>query len=351
MRLDKDLQCMQILEGLIQSIPPDHAVVLIALSQPPSAYSYLFKSQVFTPPCIIDCFTDPYAWKMMSKSSGSTFPLFAGDSSSEAVINSLTQKITAIHPERTKISLVFDCINPMIDYFGVHSIARFLQTLRHHPCICSLCTLLHEDGFGTRKQQESVSLCTYNASCTLTLSPAQGLIDKASMKSSLIHKVMGADRDSTNAHGKLTIRMKKRSGCIKVEHLEYWVLSSTRIECVGRSKGHAVPQHPTATLKSDPNSGQNAAESNAAASVAHQFAGGMKLNLSEEEIAARNRVQLPYEHQGQNSLYSTSDYRDYLPTEAGGNKQGEGRLGHILYVRDSDSEPDSDEDPDDDLDI
>jgi hypothetical protein len=30
---------------------------------------------------------------------------------------------------------------------------------------------------------------------------------------------------------------------------------------------------------------------------------------------------------------------------------GEGRLGHILYVRDSEGEHDSDEDPDEDLDV
>jgi len=83
------------------------------------------------------------------------------------------------------------------------------------------------------------------------------------------------------------------------------------------------------------------------------LAGGMRLSVSEEEAAARAAVPLPYEHQGQGSLYTTSDYRDYLPMEAGGRKQdSSGRLGHILYVRDSDSdEPDSDEDPDDDLDI
>ncbi len=91
-------------------------------------------------------------------------------------------------------------------------------------------------------------------------------------------------------------------------------------------------------------------------------------------------------HAMQGAAYQTGDFRDYLPPEAGGRARpgsaagsragqpdpaalgtaaaatagGEGqqqqqqqqRLGHILYVRDSASEPeDSDEDPDDDLDI
>jgi hypothetical protein len=50
------------------------------------------------------------------------------------------------------------------------------------------------------------------------------------------------------------------------------------------------------------------------------------------------------------------DARQYLPPAAGGfgpgaeGQLGSGKLGHILYVRDSEEEHDSDEDPDDDLD-
>lgn len=73
-------------------------------------------------------------------------------------------------------------------------------------------------------------------------------------------------------------------------------------------------------------------------------------------------MQLPYAHQGVGRAYDTGDARQYLPPAAGGFGPGvaEGgggaptggsRLGHILYVRDSDEEHDSDEDPDDDLDV
>lgn len=75
-----------------------------------------------------------------------------------------------------------------------------------------------------------------------------------------------------------------------------------------------------------------------------------------QERAAKEKVVLPYEHQGQSSIYQAADFREYLPPAAGGHGaaaggSGENRLGHILYVRDSDEEHDSDEDPDDDLDI
>lgn len=67
-------------------------------------------------------------------------------------------------------------------------------------------------------------------------------------------------------------------------------------------------------------------------------------------------MELPFEHMGRSARYATTDFESYLPPAAGGRGagralEGAGKLGHILYVRDTDSEHDSDEDPDDDLDI
>lgn len=88
------------------------------------------------------------------------------------------------------------------------------------------------------------------------------------------------------------------------------------------------------------------------ASLPPQLAGGMVLSRTAEEESARARVSLPYEHQGQGARYDPgTDFRQYLPPEAGGTAGGGRRLGHILYLRDSGSEADSDEDPDDDLDL
>eukprot|EP00201_Polytomella_parva_P000670 CAMPEP_0175079972 /NCGR_PEP_ID=MMETSP0052_2-20121109/25198_1 /TAXON_ID=51329 ORGANISM="Polytomella parva, Strain SAG 63-3" /NCGR_SAMPLE_ID=MMETSP0052_2 /ASSEMBLY_ACC=CAM_ASM_000194 /LENGTH=392 /DNA_ID=CAMNT_0016350519 /DNA_START=302 /DNA_END=1480 /DNA_ORIENTATION=+ len=82
-------------------------------------------------------------------------------------------------------------------------------------------------------------------------------------------------------------------------------------------------------------------------------AGGMRLGLQ-----AKEKVVLPYQHTGEGRIYrEAADFREYLPPAAGGHGAaaggaGENRLGHIMYMRDSDSDGcDSDEDPDDDLDI
>lgn len=105
----------------------------------------------------------------------------------------------------------------------------------------------------------------------------------------------------------------------------------------------------------------------------------MSLTLSPEEVEARRAVALPYELQRVRSrvvpkqwrcapmstdlcppyklrplppqdrgLLAETDARQYLPKAAGGlSATG----GHVLYVRDSESELDSDEDPDDELDF
>jgi hypothetical protein len=72
----------------------------------------------------------------------------------------------------------------------------------------------------------------------------------------------------------------------------------------------------------------------------------MRLGLTEEERAARERVVLPFERARGGGSGGEEG--------VGGAGAGSGpapRLGHILYVRDSEGEADSDEDPDDDLDL
>ena len=77
-----------------------------------------------------------------------------------------------------------------------------------------------------------------------------------------------------------------------------------------------------------------------------------------EEASARANVVLPFEHLGAGRLYDEGNFLAYLPRDAGGARTensavNKGR-GHIMYVRDSDSDasaPDSDEELDEDIDI
>jgi hypothetical protein len=78
----------------------------------------------------------------------------------------------------------------------------------------------------------------------------------------------------------------------------------------------------------------------------------MRLGLSAEERAARERVVLPFERASAGSWERGGSGAGSGVGEGGGGGGGGGvRLGQIHYVRDSEGEADSDEDPDDDLDL
>lgn len=104
------------------------------------------------------------------------------------------------------------------------------------------------------------------------------------------------------------------------------------------------------------------AEAEAEAAAARRLHASVPFNLgvnpSVEEASARANVVLPFEHQGAGRHYDEGNFLAYLPRDAGGARTensavNKGR-GHIMYVRDSDSDasaPDSDEELDEDIDI
>ena len=104
------------------------------------------------------------------------------------------------------------------------------------------------------------------------------------------------------------------------------------------------------------------AEAEAEAAAARRLQASVPFNLgvnpSVEEASARANVVLPFEHQGAGRHYDEGNFLAYLPRDAGGARTensavNKGR-GHIMYVRDSDSDasaPDSDEELDEDIDI
>jgi hypothetical protein len=68
-------------------------------------------------------------------------------------------------------------------------------------------------------------------------------------------------------------------------------------------------------------------------------------------LLARGSVALPYEKIRNLSLDGGSGSVEIQGKGVSAGERKEGTLGHIMYVRDSESEHDSDEDPDDDLDF
>lgn len=246
------------------------------------------------------------------------------------------------------------------DYMQVLAV---LERLRRLPAISSVLLGLHKD---LHAEQEVAALRRL-AACEVALSPLTGLQRDAAL----------ALTRQLQPHGALSVSHKRRTGRVHVEQSVYTLL---------RGGGIAFGPMPSAADVSEQRvvaaAAAAAASSSAASSVAssagRQDAGGgaaqppqvsghassasepptsalhgMRLTRTQQEEEARQRVVLPYEHQGQSSAYSTGDFLDYLPPAAGGHGAGggQGKLGHIMYVRDSDNDADSDEDPDADLDI
>jgi elongator complex protein 5 len=328
---------------------PGRSVTIAAFAEPPSAYHYLLnrignRSIVH----YLDCWTNPYGWPTTALSekkqqqSSRQLPATPGAAvlpllqSPPKGLDELLQHVSA----QPKTLLFIDSMSPLLDVFGLPAVCSLLTKLRNNAV--NTVFLLHSD---LHSQHEISTLC-YGSACLAELVPANERPEHC-----------------VQPHGRLSLKFRRKSGAVKTEGLDYRINNNkTGVEflpsvstaaSVPSSKPAAAPATVTAAPLATTGSAPSAAATSAMNGLGQQLAGGMRLDVSAEEAAARSQVQLPYEHQGQGQLYASGgDFRDYLPEAAGGRRRGTGRLGHILYVRDSDSEdPDSDEDPDDDLDV
>ena len=304
------------------------SIAIVAVGEPPATYHRIFKSAGVTASDIIDCFSNAYGWETIDSKNASLSALPLFDTSINGLYELQRRLIGEDSPHQTNKIVIIDSLSPLIKAFGLHAVYALLSTLRQR--VTSLVYSLHAD---LHPQHEIDTLC-HGLACLVQLGPASE-----------------RPQGHVQPHGRLNMKFRKKSGAVKTEGLDY------RIE-IGKGVQFLPPLTPIVGTASDVSGAQVAAQPAPSSSAAvgvlgQQVAGGMRLDVSSKEAAARAEVQLPYEHQGQGQLYASGgDFRDYLPEAAGGRQRGNGRLGHILYVRDSDSEdPDSDEDPDDDLDI
>lgn len=246
--------------------------------------------------------------------------------------------------------VVIDSLDHLLQHAGIHEVLCFLEDLRSHPDISSVCGMIHKDLHPPQVLAALTSVCT----ASMLLQPIQGLQkDMAAMTKG---------KHTWAPHGLLQLHLKRHTGRVRVESELYSLSQGGGIETDAAPQEVITAQllaaHNVGRLESQHDKRQEAQERQAQAEEEAGLAlltrqAGMKLTLTQEEQLARQAVVLPYEHQGAGQAYKTGDFKDYLPQAAGGSGRGagEGSLGHILYVRDSASEHDSDEDPDDDLDI
>ena len=289
--------------------------IFVCIDRPPKAY------EKTTGALIVDCCSDPCG---VVKSMGwdtkdNMYPLFASQDSIDGLMSEIYKAESSIEGA---FVVAIDGLSHMMHHFGPRRVAIFLQHLRNSERIQSVVVQLH----GDLHERHEINLVCQSAACWVCLEPGWGLMADDPVR-------------RCESLGRMIIKMRKTQGCKKTEIFDYWIdyENGMRFEPwkpVSQAKDVQPMEDTSYPRQQD----------------LHNMIGGMRLDLSEQEQKAKTDVVLPYEHQGKHSsVYHTNDFRDYLPPEAGGHGNS---LGHILYVRDSDSEEyDSDEDPDDDLDI
>eukprot|EP00878_Enallax_costatus_P015900 GHUV01016668.1.p1 GENE.GHUV01016668.1~~GHUV01016668.1.p1 ORF type:complete len:406 (+),score=104.06 GHUV01016668.1:266-1483(+) len=330
---------------------------------------------------VTDCYSDPCGWLSTSVQAGQQVQW-----SDLKALQQLAQADAAGWSAAAEVSSPGSCcvviagLSTLLMRHPTIHVIQALLALRANPVVSSMLLAVHQDLHPPQVMSALQSL----TSTVLQLHPVQGL------QLQLIQQATGKP-----CHGRLTASSKRsKVGRLKVEQQLYRLLPDGGVEVFAMPENigldaRALVETSLANSKlaemmdavavaagqpgsvggSQLQTGQQQAEGTgavAAAAEAGAGAGGdlakklgssMRLEMSEQERAAKAAVQLPYVHQGAGRSYEIADFRQYLPPAAGGygpgveDAAGSSKLGHILYVRDSEEEHDSDEDPDNDLDI
>ncbi|RDX69127.1 Elongator complex protein 5, partial [Mucuna pruriens] len=315
-------------------------IVIVALSRSPSSYAALLKmngvdvASSNTWIHILDCYTDPLAWKDKArKSVNVTDPshqISLATSSYKTVkdVDKLFSVITElgrglVGDNKARFCVAIDSLSELLRHASLQSVAGLLSNLRSHDQISSIFGLLHSD----LHEERAAAVLEYMSSMVASVDPYHHTADgqRGCLENSL------SEQNFTK--GKFNVRFKRRNGRVRVTCEEF------KVEPGGISFASVSSVDGTAIAGLLPKVHFN-------------------LQLSEKERIDRSNVVLPFEHQGNGGPIEIYDGRRSLeesnseanPISSG--KKEDSTMGEIIYFRDSDDEmPDSDEDPDDDLDI
>ncbi|KAL2531607.1 Elongator complex protein 5 [Abeliophyllum distichum] len=319
-------------------------IVLVALSRGPLYYEELFKSKGNDVSSsnkwirVLDCCTDPLGWRSKLMESGRIANLTLGTSTTASLyknakdLDKLLLAITELGKElvgdgKGRFAVAIDSVSEMLRHTSISSVAGLLSNLRSHDQVSCLFWLLHSDIHETKATAALEYISSMQASAEPRTRPVNGQRGNYEKLPFLEQNLRG---------GKIHVRFKRRNGRVRLMSEEF---------CIEQSG-----------IKFTPISSE--AEMMARSLVPKvQF----NLQLSEKERNDREKVVLPFEHQGNGKTIQIYDGRkslnedkpemQYTSAEKVQTVKDSGR-GEIIYFRDSDDEmPDSDEDPDDDLDI
>lgn len=326
----------QLSSDLLAGKSRSRGIVLLAFSQSPLYYIDLLKHRGIDITSshkwfqILDCYTDPLGWKdqvpgiHISQEASSIATLCKDVRDLEKLFSSIIVLGKGILGQgKGRFSVAIDSVTEMLRHASVSSAASFLSDIRSHDQIFSTFWLLHSDLHEVR----ATAVLEYMSSMVASLEPANQ--SKIGHRGSVENHSL-FELDSRN--GKFHVRSKRGNGRVKVICEEFHVeQSGIKFTAASSSDEGIINQ---GLLPKVP----------------------FNLQLSQRELIDREKVVLPFEHQGTEKPIEIYDGRKSLmeiKSETGsvGKPNGDSSRGEINYQRETDDEADSDEDPDDDLDI
>eukprot|EP00887_Chlorella_sp_A99_P003854 scaffold11.g3854.t1 len=317
-------------------------VALLALQHPAAEYERALVGAGLSPATVVDGFSDPWGWwagreeekeRQAQQQQGQQRHAGQPGGGPGCAILAPLDGLALLHQVlggAARHCIVIDSLTPLLDAHGAAAVAAALRAARAAPGTAVPSGLLCCLDPGAAGAQAAAALESL-ASGVVRLSPCAAPLTAPPGARGAAEAAQG------RAWGRLEARFKRRMGRVRTQAQRY-----------SADAAGGVDWAPDETADPAAAAAAAAAPPAPAAALQKQLAGGMRLELSEHEAAARQAVRLPYEHGGAGAAYAPgADFRDYLPPEAGGTAPA----GHILYARDSDSEPDSDEEVDQDLDL
>eukprot|EP00879_Flechtneria_rotunda_P009501 GHRR01009945.1.p1 GENE.GHRR01009945.1~~GHRR01009945.1.p1 ORF type:complete len:258 (+),score=87.72 GHRR01009945.1:1676-2449(+) len=242
-------------------------------------------------------------------------------------------------------------------------ILQLLHNLRSCPVVSSLLLSVHQDLHppqvlaalfslsNTVLQLHSVHGLQFNFITQATGKPCHGQLVVSSKRSKLGRLKVDQQLYTLQQHGGVEVHAAPDGLVVDARALVETAIGK-QLQRQQLHEQHQNQQDYAVAAAAAPGGAGGAAED-----LSKKLGSSMRLEVSDQERIAKAAVRLPYAHQGAGKVYQAGDARQYLPPAAGGFGPGAAdtadtrKLGHILYVRDSEEEHDSDEDPDDDLDI
>lgn len=296
------LCCLQAVAELAAAIAGGRAqaagLTLVALERPAAQYQQLC-SLTSVSLTVLDAFSDPNAWGSLlqdgggsddgsssstSSRSGSVIPL-PGILAAPDGMQQLRRHLASAQQAAPGLRqcIVFDCLSPLLDRFGAGAVAHLLHSLQAAPRVSSLLCGVH----GDLHTPQQLAALEQLAAGTLQLQPA----------SELEQSLCAAAHGAGEPQGRLAVRLKRRAGRVRAEAQLYCLDGGGGLQFFAPPADALNPQA-AAERAAAAGAGGGGAEG-PAAGLAQQLAGGMKLGLSQAELEAKQRVQLPFEHQGQ----------------------------------------------------